>query len=124
MWEGAILRGEGAAHCEVWGDFVVTCAKTAEPIVMPFGLWARTGPRNHELDGVQIPLQEGAICGKWLPIVKYRHSAVSCAEAADPIDLQFELWTRVGRRKHRFNRVCQMAQMHHFNRIRQVAPAY
>jgi len=42
----------------------VTCAKTAEPIVMPFGLWARqTGPRNHELDGVQIP-HEKAILGE------------------------------------------------------------
>ena len=36
----------------------VTCAKTAEPIVMPFGLWAQNGPRNHELDGVQIPPHE------------------------------------------------------------------
>jgi len=25
--------------------------KTAGPIVMLFGLWAQTGPRNHELDG-------------------------------------------------------------------------
>jgi len=29
----------------------VTCAKTAKSIVMPFGLWARTGSRNHEFDG-------------------------------------------------------------------------
>jgi len=28
---------------------------------MPFGLWARTGPRNHELDGGPDPLMEGAI---------------------------------------------------------------
>jgi len=27
------------------------CAKTAEPIGMPFGLWARVGCRNHVLDG-------------------------------------------------------------------------
>jgi len=25
--------------------------KTAEPIKLPFGLWARMGPRNHVLDG-------------------------------------------------------------------------
>jgi len=29
---------------------VVICAKTAEPIKMPFGLWARMDPRNHVLD--------------------------------------------------------------------------
>jgi len=26
---------------------------------MPFGLWAWTGPRNHKLDGVQIPHERG-----------------------------------------------------------------
>ena len=29
----------------------VVCAKTAEPIGMPFELWARMGRRNHVLDG-------------------------------------------------------------------------
>jgi len=31
-------------------DTAVICAKTAEQIKMPFGLWARLGPRNHVLD--------------------------------------------------------------------------
>jgi len=30
---------------------LVSPAKTAEPIEMPFGLWTRVGPRNHVLDG-------------------------------------------------------------------------
>jgi len=30
---------------------------------------------------------------------------------AEPIDLPFGLWTRVGRRKHKFNRIRQMAPM-------------
>jgi len=30
---------------------LVSPAKTAEPIEMPFGLWARIGLRNHVLDG-------------------------------------------------------------------------
>jgi len=30
---------------------MVICAKMAEPIEMPFGLWARMGPRNHVLGG-------------------------------------------------------------------------
>jgi len=30
---------------------VVICAKTAEPIEMPFGLWARMGRKNRVSDG-------------------------------------------------------------------------
>jgi len=30
---------------------LVSPAKTAEPIEMQFGLWARMGPGNHALDG-------------------------------------------------------------------------
>jgi len=36
---------------------------------------------------------------------------VSCAKTTEPIDLPFELWTRVGRWKHEFNRICQVAPM-------------
>jgi len=34
---------------------VVTCAKTAKPIEMQFGLLAPSGSRNHELDGGPDP---------------------------------------------------------------------
>jgi len=30
---------------------LVSPAKMAEPIEMPFGLWTRVGPRDHVLDG-------------------------------------------------------------------------
>ena len=40
---------------------MVICAKTAEPIKMPFGLWARMGPRNHVLDGSPEVLRDVAI---------------------------------------------------------------
>ena len=40
---------------------VVSCAKTAEPIEMPFGLWARMGPRNHVLDGSPRLLRDVAM---------------------------------------------------------------
>ena len=30
---------------------------------------------------------------------------------AEPVDLPFGLWTQVGRRKHEFNRICQVAPM-------------
>jgi len=47
--------------------------KTAEPIEMPFGLWARLDSTNHVLDAVQIPAWKGAIFrGKGRPIIKYR----------------------------------------------------
>ena len=32
---------------------IVSPAKTAESIEMPFGLWTRIGPRNRVLDGIQ-----------------------------------------------------------------------
>jgi len=32
-------------------DTVMSCAKMAEPIEMPFGIWTREGPRKHVLGG-------------------------------------------------------------------------
>jgi len=48
----------------------LTCAKTAEPIVMQFGLWACSGSRNHEIDGGPDPPREGAILGERVPHCK------------------------------------------------------
>ena len=62
MGRGNFL-GKGA-HRKVQGNFAVTCVKATEPIEMPFGLWARTGSRNHELDWGPDPPREGAILGE------------------------------------------------------------
>jgi len=52
---------------------LVSPAKTAEPIEMPFGLRARVDPGNHVLDGVQIPMGKGNFeGGKERLIVKSR----------------------------------------------------
>jgi len=52
---------------------IVSPAKTAEPIEIPFGLWTRVRPRNHILDGGPDPAWEGSILrGKERPIAKYR----------------------------------------------------
>ena len=59
-WEEAILRGKGRPIVK-YRDTTGICAKTAEPIEMPFGLWTWMGPRNHALDGVQIPPWEGEV---------------------------------------------------------------
>ena len=64
--------GERGAHCKVQEQSVVTCAKTAELIVILFGFSARSGSRNHELDGGPDPHEKGQFWGKGSPIVKYR----------------------------------------------------
>jgi len=38
-WQGAILRGKQANHCKRQRHSAVICAKMAEPIDVPFGLW-------------------------------------------------------------------------------------
>jgi len=38
----------------------VSCAKTAEPIEMLFGIWTRVGPMKHVLDG--CPHQRHLTC--------------------------------------------------------------
>jgi len=56
-----------------WSVAVVSPAKTAEAIEVPFGLWAQVGPRNHVLNRGPDPLREGAILrGGGLSVVKYR----------------------------------------------------
>jgi len=90
----------------------VICAKTktAEPIEMRFGLRTRVGPENDVLDGgPDLPVERGNFGGE-----RGAHSkiyAISCAKTAELIDLSFGLWTRVGPRKHRFNRIRQVALM-------------
>jgi len=42
-------------------DTLMSSAKTAAPIEMPFGLRTQVGLGNHVLDGVQILPWEGAI---------------------------------------------------------------
>jgi len=40
----------------------MSTAKTAEPIKMPFGMWARVGPHNHVLDEDPDPQGKGQFC--------------------------------------------------------------
>ena len=52
---------------------LVSPAKMAVPIEMPFWLRTRVDPGNHVLDGVQIlPWEEAILRGKGHPIVKYQ----------------------------------------------------
>jgi len=62
--EGRAIFGRNvAAHCKVMGHSTLSCAKTAEPIEMPFWMKTQVGPMNHVLHGLQIPQGEGAIFG-------------------------------------------------------------
>jgi len=86
-------------------------AKTAEPMETPFGLSVRTGPRNHKLDEPgPDPPWEGAILGEGAPIVKYRSF---CREMCkNGWTDRFATWVvNSDRRKHKFNRIRQVAQM-------------
>ena len=43
----------------------MSCAKTAELIEMPFGLWAWMRPRNHVLDGNPDMLRDVAMANNF-----------------------------------------------------------
>jgi len=58
-WEGAVLREEKSSTVKYRDTLRSSVQKTAEPIEIPFGLWARMDPRNHVLDGVQIAHGKG-----------------------------------------------------------------
>jgi len=47
----------------------MTCARTTEPVKLPFDLCTWMGPKNRVLDGDLHPPEEGAIWGR--DIVEY-----------------------------------------------------
>ena len=68
---------------------------------MPFGMLCRVDPRNRILDGsTDHPCEWVILRGKGMPRHARRHSYVNCAKKAEPIQMLFGLWTRVGPRKH------------------------
>jgi len=78
-----------------------------EPIEMPFGMLKSGSPRNHILDGVQIPHRRG----------NFEMNALTCpttflrelCKNGELINMPFGLWTWVRPRKH----VLDMAQLQH-----------
>jgi len=56
-----------------WCIMIMSPAKTAEPIEMPFGMWTWVSPRYHVLDRGPVPPCEGQLWGeKVRPIVMCR----------------------------------------------------
>jgi len=63
-------------------------AKTAEPIEMPFGLWARMGRRNHALDGGPAVLRDVAMAtnfGRQFAINDFVDHNFGCMIASDTL---------------------------------------
>jgi len=85
--------------------------KEAEPIDMPFGLRTPIVQRKQKFNCIcQVaPMCTISIIFAGRCQYTRRHSAESCAKTAEPIDLPFGLWTQVGGRKHKFNRIRQVA---------------
>ena len=54
------MRGKGHPIVK-YRDSAVICAKTAKPIEMPFGLWAKMDRRNHVLHGGPEVLRDVAM---------------------------------------------------------------
>ena len=79
---------------------VVSLAKIAELIEMPFGLRTWVGSSNHVLDRGQIPTQRDNLRVKGAARSKLQaFSAVSCAKAAESFDMPFGMLNGEGTRK-------------------------
>jgi len=50
---------EGEGHVPTSQSCAVSCAQTAEPIEMLFGLWTRVGKKNHVSDDVVLDTHKG-----------------------------------------------------------------
>ena len=77
-----------------FATLVVSPAKTAEPIEIPFGLRTRVGPENHVLDWGPDPPWQGVILRREgaAHCKEQGHSAVTYANTAEPIVMLFKLW--------------------------------
>ena len=79
-------------------DTVVICAKTAEPIEMPFGFWIRVVAGSDVLDdGLDSACEVAILTGKGASYCKvYGLPTVRPAITAVSIKMPFRIWTRVG----------------------------
>jgi len=77
----------------------VSCAKTALPIEMPFGMLSWVNPRNHVVDGGTDHQGRDNFEGEEhaaMPRHARRHSDVNCAKTAEPIAMPFGLLRGLG----------------------------
>ena len=97
-WEGAILRGR--AFRKMHDDNLMWAVQKQlnwSRYYLGYGLsWTH----GNVLEGVQRPTWRGNLSGKDMSGHARQHSVVSCVRSTEPIEMQFGLWTLVGRRKH------------------------
>jgi len=90
----------------------MSCVETTEPINLSFGFVDLDGPKQAQ---VQSYSQGGAIVQfqSYLPRGANVHDILprTVHKKAEPIDLPFGLWTRMGGRKHKFSYIRQVAPM-------------
>jgi len=79
---------------------VVSPAKAAEPIEMPFGLRTPVGPRNCVRPGSTSPHGRGNFGGGASHCQVSGHSAVNCAIMAESSEMSFGLWAWMGPRNY------------------------
>jgi len=80
---------------------LVSPGETAEAIELPFALRTRVGPSMYVLDRVQMPMERGNFEGeRGKPLQSIGHFVVICAKTAEPIEVPFVLWARIGPRNH------------------------
>ena len=69
---------------------IVSLAKTAEPIEIPFGLWTWVGPNPMHSMEIQIPSADGQFWGEGVAHCKLLgQCVVRCAKTAEPIEMPF-----------------------------------
>jgi len=100
-WKGVILRGKGGALLSVGTLYRELCKNGwigRDAIWDVDSAWQRESCVRW---GFRSPHAKGAVfTGKDIPRHAWRYSAVSYAKMAEPIEMPFALWTRVGPRKH------------------------
>ena len=85
MGRGNFEGGKGHPIVK-YGDTLRSRAKTAEPIEMPFRLWAWMGHRNHVLDGSPVVLTDVAMAtnfGTLFAIIGFVGSNFDCMIASN-----------------------------------------
>ena len=72
-----------------YGHSAVICAKMAGPIEMPFGLWARMGPRNRVLDGGPAMLRDVAMATNFVWTIATRQLVMEAGLSGRPSECRY-----------------------------------
>ena len=92
--EGNVMPRHARRHSDV------SCAKTAESIEIPFGLWTPMGQGKHVIDRGPDPHAMGQFLGNRICPCMPDDTLLRCPQTAEPIELPFELWAQIGSSNH------------------------